>query len=138
VINGIVPLTLVVVILGACGNGQPATAPTPCASPQAISDTSAIPRDIPVSDWGTVTKIEEKKEFLVVQAVSDQSVVELHPQIARSLLDSGYEIVGADNEGFESEIFFAPGKGTSGLFRLREGPCKDQLTVTLLIEGRKK
>jgi hypothetical protein len=91
-----------------------------------------------VSDWGTVTKIKKEKKFLVVQAISEQSVVELHPQIARSLLDSGYEIVGADNEGFESEIFFAPGSGTSGLFRLREGPCKDLVTVTLLIEGAKK
>jgi hypothetical protein len=126
---------LVMLLLSACGNGQPAAMPTPCTSPEPVSDTSSIPSDIPVSDWGTVTKIKKEKKFLVIQAVSDQSVVELHPQIARSLLDSGYEIVGADNEGFESEIFFAPGKGTSGLFRLREGPCKDQVTVTLLIEG---
>jgi hypothetical protein len=125
-------------LLSACGDGQPAAAPTPCTSPEPVSDRSSIPSDIPVSDWGTVTKIKKEKNFLVIQAVSDQSVVELHPQIARSLLDSGYEIVGADNEGFESEIFFAPGKGTSGLFRLREGPCKDKVTVTLLIEGGDK
>ena len=125
-------------ILSACAGGQPAATPTPCTSPEAVSDTSSIPPDIPVGDWGTVTKIKKEKKFLVIQAISDQSVVELHPQIARSLLDSGYEIVGADNEGFESEIFFAPGKGTSGLFRLREGPCKDQVTVTLLIEGVRK
>jgi hypothetical protein len=134
VTNGIIA-TAIVLILAGCGDGQPSAAPTPCASPTPVADTSKIPSDIPVADWGTVTKIEKKKKFLVVQAVSDQSVVELHPQIARSLLDSGYEIVGADNEGFESEIFFAPGKGTSGLFRLREGPCKNQVTVTLLIEG---
>jgi hypothetical protein len=133
-----IPALLLLAFAVACGNGQPTAEPTPCSTPQPVSDTSAIPRDIPVSDWGTVTKIDEKKEFLVVQAVSDQSVVELHPQIARSLLDSGYEIVGADNEGFESEIFFAPGRGTSGLFRLREGPCEDLVTVTLLIEGRKE
>jgi hypothetical protein len=125
----------ILVMLAACGDGQPAATPTPCVSPTPVTDTKSIPSDIPVTDWGSVTKIKKEKKFLVIQAVSDQSVVELHPQIARSLLDSGYEIVGADNEGFESEIFFAPGKGTSGLFRLREGPCKDQVTVTLLIEG---
>ncbi|HWL65159.1 MAG TPA: hypothetical protein VNP73_04210 [Actinomycetota bacterium] len=129
----IAPLLVALLLAAGCGNSDgPASTRSACPEPTPV--TSKIPKDLPFEDWGTVTKVERDERFLIVQVDSEQSVVELHPQIARALLGAGYEIVGADNEGFESEIFFAPGKGLTGLFRLRQSPCKGRVIVTLLYE----
>lgn len=68
-------------------------------------------------------------------AVSTKTVVELYPPLARAILDAGYSIVSSDNEGFEAEIFFGD-ETTTGAYRLREGPCKDEVTVRLLFEEK--
>ena len=128
---------LLACLLAACGGSDsPRSARSACPAPTPV--TSKVPRDLPFEEWGTVTKVERDEEFLIVQVDSEQSVVELHPQIARALLATGYKIVGADNEGFESEIFFAPGKGLTGLFRLRQSPCKGRVIVTLLYEPERR
>ena len=64
--------------------------------------------------------------------VSDELIVELDPQIQRHLVAGGFEIIGHDNEGFEAEIFFRRGAKTLGTILMREGPCEDQVTITLL------
>ena len=128
---------MVAFVLAACGGSDsPRSARSACPAPTPIA--SKVPNDLPFEDWGTVTKVERDEQFLIVQVDSEQSVVELHPQIARALLGTGYEIVGADNEGFESEIFFAPGKGLTGLFRLRQSPCKGRVIVTLLYQPERR
>lgn len=38
-------------------------------------------------------------------------------------------------QGFEAEISFERGKGTTGTYRLRQGPCGDQVTIKLLYEA---
>jgi hypothetical protein len=101
-----------------------------------VKDLSALPADLPFEDWGTITYVKRKKGFAVVRFVADTTVVELHPEIARALLDSGYEIVGADNEGFESEIFFKPRGPQTGYFQLREGPCDGQVTTSMIFGRR--
>ena len=68
--------------------------------------------------------------------MSDLSVVELYPPLARSILDAGYSIVSSDNEGFEAEIFFGDDR-TTGAYRLREAPCKEQVIVRLLFDQKR-
>lgn len=123
-------------LLLACGGGSQGTetgaAPTPCETLEPVEDLSGLPKAFPFERWGTVTYLRTKKGFEVVRFVADTTVVELHPQIARALEDAGYEIVGADNEGFESEIFFQPGRQRSGYFQLREGPCTGQVTTSMI------
>ena len=126
-------------LLCACGGGsggEPAAGATPCATPREAGDLTGLPSDIPFREWGTVTYHSSRKDFEVVRFVSETTVVELHPKIARAVMDAGYEIVGADNEGFESEIFFKPGGKATGFFQLREGPCKGQVTTSMIFGDR--
>ena len=70
--------------------------------------------------------------------VTQESVVELYPQLARGLVEGRHEILAGDNEGFEAEIFFALRDGRTGRYVLREGPCEDQVTLHILYEEAKK
>jgi hypothetical protein len=97
-----------------------------------VASLKGLPEEFPFERWGTVTYLRAKKGFEVVRFVAETTVVELHPQIARALGEAGYQIVGADNEGFESEIFFKPGGTRTGYFQLREGPCEGQVTTSMI------
>ena len=122
-------------LLAACSGaspGDPDVAATPCETPEPVADLTGLPSEFPFERWGTVTYLKAKKGFEVVRFVSETTVVELHPEIARALGDAGYEIVGADNEGFESEIFFKPGRSRTGYFQLRQGPCEGQVTTSMI------
>ncbi len=79
-----------------------------------------------------------RRGFTAVTVVTQETVVELYPQLARALLEGGHQIVSGDNEGFEAEIFFALRDGRPGRYLLREGPCPDDVTVTILYEEKKR
>ena len=100
-----------------------------------MRDTSAVPDGLHLEDHATVTEVTRHDRAVGIVAVSDLSVVELYPPLARAILDSGYSIVSSDNEGFEAEIFFGD-EHTTGAYRLREAPCKDQVIVRLLFDDR--
>lgn len=89
-------------------------------------------RTFPLGDWGTLTSFDKKAKFATAEVVDETTVVELHPVIAREVIDRGFTIIGADNEGFESEIYFSRHGKFVGAFRLREGPCAGQVTTRLL------
>jgi hypothetical protein len=74
---------------------------------------------------------KEERGFAQARIVSETAIVELYPPIARSMLDNGYTILSGDNEGFEAEIFFKRGRDLNGTLYMREGPCRDQVTLTL-------
>ena len=122
-------------IAAACssdGSGGSNAEPNACATPQAGGDTSKIPDDVAISDFGTITRVQKKPGFIGVEAISDQKIVEIYPPLARSILDADYVILSGDNEGFEAEIFFARGTHTTGTYLLREGPCGRLVTIKLL------
>lgn len=122
----------------ACGGNTPggnAASTTACATPPPASDASKAPQQLELQRHATIIDIERRGGALGITAVSTQSVVELYPPLARAILDAGYSIVSSDNEGFEAEIFFGDDRVT-GAYRLREGPCEDQVTVRLLFEER--
>ena len=127
-------------LLSACGSGGSGAgdgSSSPCPTPPVVIDTSELPSDLPVADLTDVVEIRVRKGFLAAQAVTNLSVVELYPQLSRALLDNGYDIISGDNEGFEAEIFFRRGRGTTGTYLLREGPCEGQVTLRLLYGAKR-
>lgn len=83
---------------------------------------------------GDVVDVGRRRGFSAVTVITKETVVELYPQLARGLVEGGHEIVSGDNEGFEAEIFFALRDGRAGRYLLREGPCRDDVTVHILYE----
>ena len=128
-------------LAGACGTGSPGDSASPpaasCTSAPPPADTSDLPPDLPVDELADVVELRVRKGFLAAQGVTDLSIVELYPQLSRALLDSDYEIISGDNEGFEAEIFFRRGRGTTGTYLLREGPCEGQVTLRLLYGSKR-
>ena len=122
-------------LLSACGGNDDSTAPraAPCSSPVEAPDTRAVPRELDLAEHATITRVTRRGAAIGVSAVSELSVVELYPPLARAILDAGYSIVSSDNEGFEAEIFFGDDK-TTGAYRLREAGCEGQVVVKLLFE----
>lgn len=119
-------------LLGVACGGSGSTEAERCDLPEQLEDLSLLPRDVPLDEWGVVDAIEVDAGFVGARAVSETSIVELYPVIARATVDAGYEILSGDNEGFEAEIFFERGEDTTGTYRLREGPCEGQVTIRLL------
>lgn len=121
--------------VGAACGGSRSASPEPCESPEPVEDLSLLPRDIPLDEWAVIHQIEVSSGFLAARGITETSIVELYPVIARATVDAGYTILSGDNEGFEAEIFFDRGEGTTGTYLLREGPCDGQVTIRLLYES---
>ncbi len=84
-----------------------------------------------------MVEVGRRRGYAAVTLISTETVVELYPQLARGLLEGGHEILSGDNEGFEAEIFFALREGRTGRYVLREGPCRDEVTLHILYEEKK-
>ena len=123
-------------LLGGCSGGEEDQA-KPCPAPTPLGSLALLPRDIPLDEWGVVEELEVTKGFLQGRAISETQIVELYPVMARATVAAGYEILSGDNEGFEAEIFFVRGKDTTGTYILREGPCRDQVTIRLLYGAKR-
>lgn len=122
------------VLLGACGgsSNDAASTSSPCPSPTEVS--ADLPGRVPLEEWGTIVKVEERAGFVGAEAVTDTLIVELYPEIVRTLTEDGYTLLGGDNEGFEAEISFNDPRGNYLNFLLRQGNCKDEVRVRVLIE----
>jgi hypothetical protein len=133
---------LLVLSLAACSGGDGAekasvTDPQDC-EPKAYSGSKlkTLPPKLPFDDWGTIIKVTERAGFVGAEVISELTIVELYPEISRAVRDGGYETVSGENEGFEAELFFQKGPNT-GTFLLREGPCKEQVTLKLIYGAAK-
>ncbi|MDQ3916367.1 MAG: hypothetical protein M3323_13735 [Actinomycetota bacterium] len=121
--------------LAACSGGDGAApGATPCPARPTVAAPASLPRDLDQTHHGDVVEVGRRRGFSAVTLVSEETVVELYPQLARGLLDGGHEILAGDNEGFEAEIFFGLRDGRTGRYVLREGPCRDQVTLHILYE----
>jgi hypothetical protein len=96
-----------------------------------VTDRGLLPKDIDFSLVGDIVELEVKRGFLNVVAHSDLLIVEADPPIQRDLIDSGYQVLSHDNEGFEAEIFFARGSKTVGTFTFRE-LCEGKIKISLV------
>lgn len=108
-----------------------------CTDPTPTTDAADVPQELRLARHATITDVKLRGGALGVTAISELSVVELYPPLARAVLDAGYSIVSSDNEGFEAEIFFGNDTVT-GAYRLREAPCENQVIVRLLFEEGKR
>lgn len=124
-------LALCVALVGCSGGGDP-KADEPCTGPTRTFDLEPPPDDIPIDDYGTQVEGAVNDDYLDAKVISDDLIVEIDPELQRSLVAAGYEIIGHDNEGFEAEIFFRRGEGTVGTIFMKEGPCDGQVTIDLL------
>jgi hypothetical protein len=118
-----------------CGGGGNGTAagPTPCPLPPAGGQERLLPKELELTGYGVLAETSVERGFLSARIVSNTKIVELYPPIARSLLDNDFKILSGDNEGFEAEIFFRRSRIETGSIYMREGPCTDQVTMTLTI-----
>jgi hypothetical protein len=124
-------VALMIFLIGACSSAPDSSGNVPCPASTPVNDLSLMPRDLQLQDYATITRIGKNKGVLGVSSTSDEKIVELFPRLSRALIDGGYRIRAADNEGFEAEIYFTRGP-TLGSFIMREGPCDGQITVRLL------
>ena len=127
------------VALGACGGGggsEPTA--TPCPARPTVAVPSSLPRALDQTHRGDVVEAGRRRGFSAVTVVTEETVVELYPQLARGLVEGGHEILAGDNEGFEAEIFFGLRDGRTGRYVLREGPCRDEVTLHILYEEEMK
>lgn len=133
-------LALVTLLLAACGGsddpsdqaGAPQD-PAVCSTdePVAQQDLALLPEGLPLDEWGTVVKVAEKLGYVGAEAISELTIVELYPEIARAVRAGDYATISGENEGFEAEIFFQKGDDL-GTFLLRKGPCKGQVRIKLI------
>ena len=131
-------LLIALAVAASCGGDDSASSQRPpCVEPTPLGQSPSIPKTLALEQHATITAITTRDEAIGVTAVSDLSVVELYPPLARGVLDSGFRIIASDNEGFEAEIFFGDQRVT-GAYRLREAPCKKQVIVKLLYAEKKR
>ena len=124
-------LAMLLMFASACsGDDDPGSRAEACPTPSPFSDLSALPADIDLARYGTITRVTKRPSSVGASAVSRTTIVELYPPLARHVLES-YDIIASENEGFEAEIFFERGPIT-GAFWLREGPCEGDVTIKLL------
>lgn len=79
-------------------------------------------------------KVEERAGFVGAEAVTDTLIVELYPEIVRTLTGRGFTLLGGDNEGFEAEISFEGDKQGYVNIILRQGSCEGEVRIRVLIE----
>ncbi|MFN2589101.1 MAG: hypothetical protein ABR613_13430 [Actinomycetota bacterium] len=127
------------VMLAACGgDDRAAPSATPCPPHPAVAVPRSLPRALDQTHHGEVVDVGRRGGFSAVTLISEATVVELYPQLARGLIEGGHEILAGDNEGFEAEIFFGLRDGRTGRYVLREGPCRDEVTLHILWEDAKR
>ena len=124
-------------ILGSCSGGGEPSADVPCAEPTTAGDTSLLPRDVQISEYGDLVSTEVDGGFLNARVISEQLIIEIDPHLQSRIVEAGYSVLAHDNEGFEAEIFFGRGGGTTGTIQMREGPCEDQVTIDLLYGSKR-
>lgn len=117
----------------ACGGSEEpgAEASPPCEIPPEAASANIVPKDLGLSEHGTITEASRVGRRLTATLVTDTEINLLYPPLARQLLDSGYFMVSSENEGTDAEIFFAR-KRISGVYLMKHGrPCGDLVTLTL-------
>jgi len=118
--------------LAGCGGAEPAGGAAPCIE-VAPAEHSRLPADVPLAEWGDVTKVERTRGFTTAEAIGTRKIVEIYPDIVRRLGAEGYEFVGGDNEGFEAELAFVAPQERNVFFVLRNAGC-EQVVIRVSVE----
>lgn len=127
-----IALVVCAALLAGCGGGAGDEEAAPCPTLEPGGDLSVLPKGLGLEELGTVTQAFRQGRDVVAEVISETSIVELYPPMARAVLAAGYDILSSENEGFEAEIFFIRGSKIAAAYRLREGPCEGQVTIRLI------
>lgn len=121
-------------VVASCGGGA-SNSPretADCSPPEAITQVPTEIAPLGLDRWGVVTKADSRAGFLGAEALSEEEVVEIYPDMVRRL-SGPYTFLGGENEGFEAELSFADRKGRVASFTLTEVPC-DRVLIRVLFE----
>ena len=131
-------LTVHLLVFAACGGAGPEEpAATPCPDVVAIKVSTPVLEALGLERWSTVTEEERRAGFIGAEAISEEKIVDLYPDIVRTLEEDGYVFLGGDNEGFEAEISFKDEKSRHISFALRQHPCdQERIVLQVLVQGR--
>lgn len=128
--------SLIAISCASGDSGPSAAEPAPCLTPTPVDD-DRLPDSLPLAQWGEVTEVAERGGFLGAKTISPTQIVELYPEVVRTLTEGGYVLLGGDNEGFEAEITFDDPKGRLTTFTMQEGPCEEVIVRVLVqLESR--
>ena len=124
--------------LGACGGaGTEEPAAAPCPKVVAIKVSTPVLDALGLERWGIVTEEERRAGFIGAEAISEDEIVDLYPDIVSALEEDGYVFLGGDNEGFEAEISFKDEKSRHISFSLRQHACDtERVVMQVLVQGR--
>ncbi|HZB30647.1 MAG TPA: hypothetical protein VE465_10825 [Streptosporangiaceae bacterium] len=120
-------------LAGCGGAGAPAAV---CADPVPVDRErlAALPAGLDLRRTGTVTEVTKGDGgFVSATAVADSTVDETYTTFPEVLAKAGFEVVAAENEGVEADIFFARDQAATGSVKLTEGPCEGQVTARLTV-----
>lgn len=122
-------------LLAGCtgGSASHSAASAPCPRVAPAEDTSALPRALDLESLATVTEVVRQDGFVNATAVTDGTLSGVQDRFSRVLRRAGYEIVGAENEVVEADIFFARGQATTGGVKLVQTACDGRVRVQLFI-----
>lgn len=116
------------------GCGGEKTAPAACSEPVPLQDVPSAVGRLPLTEEAIVTDVKIRKGYITVDAFARSTVVEIYPPLASKILEDGYQILSAENEGFDAEIYFRKKQQLAGILRMKEGPCDGLVTVGLLYD----
>lgn len=124
---------LATLLLAGCGGRPDAAEGNACPEPAAATRTADLPPALELPVLGTLTEVVRGQRAVNAVAVTDGTIEDLQPRVARALEDAGYTVVGEENEIVEADVFFARGQRTTGGAKLLEGPCQGQVTTRLFV-----
>lgn len=113
-----------VLVLTACGSGEPAASPGgPCTSLPAADPSATLPDGFPqLPDQVLYGAAAQGATRIVFGRVAGQDFVALRDTLARDLEEAGYSLDGTDQEAVEAEAHFsAPREGSVRVTQLCDG-----------------
>jgi hypothetical protein len=123
--------------LAGCGDGsEPADRAAGCGDPVPVDRErlAALPAGLDLRRTGTITQVTTGGGgFVNATAVADSTIDETFTIFPEVLAKAGFEVVAAENEGVEADIFFARGEAATGSVKFTEGPCQGQVTTRLTV-----
>jgi hypothetical protein len=110
----------------------------PCQPPKAAppAETALMPPGLSFDQIGTVTRVREAENHVMVQAVTTKPLDEVTVLIQDAVTAAGYRPAGMDNEGFEAEVFFTTGSYAAGQARVRQFGCEGRWDIDLVLLDR--
>jgi len=119
----------------ACSGTNDAGSPVAvCTMPPTIKHPADVPRDFPWPEGMSLTRAHVSKKFVSLEGHTQRTVDDLFESLQPLVVQSGFDIINTDYEGFEAEIYFARSNSLAGIVSLREAPCDGYVRLTVIYD----